>query len=94
MGQCTLVLPGTLFSPSPKKYKRISPEKIFLIFWEIRFKNLYFLNAPYTPSPDLVQRMLHPPAFIKASPGASSSSLKVAEPLTEVQNTDLAHLFV
>ena len=46
MGQCTLVLPGALFSPSPKKYKIISPEKIFLIFWEIRFKNLYFLNAP------------------------------------------------
>ena len=43
----------------------------------------------YTPSQYLVQ-----PAFIKASLGAGSSSLKVAGPPIEVWNTDPAHLFV
>ena len=44
---------------------------------------------PYTPSQHLAQ-----PAFIKASLGVGSSSLKVARPPTEVWNTDLANLYV
>ena len=44
---------------------------------------------PYAPSQHLAQ-----PAFIKASLGAGSSSLKVAGPPTEVWNIDPAHLFV
>ena len=44
---------------------------------------------PYTSS-----RHLEQPAFIKASMGASNSSLKIAGSPTEVANTDPAHLFV
>ena len=44
---------------------------------------------PYAPSRHLAQ-----PAFIKASLGAGSSSLKVAGPPTEVRNADPAYLFV
>ena len=43
----------------------------------------------YAPSRYFAQH-----AFIKASLGAGSSALKVAGPLTEVRNTDPAHLFV
>ena len=43
----------------------------------------------YTPSRHLTQ-----PAFINASLGAGSSSLKVAGPPTEVGNTHPVHLFV
>ena len=44
---------------------------------------------PYTPSRNLAQ-----PAFINASLGTGSSSSKVAGPPTEIQKTDLAHMFV
>ena len=44
---------------------------------------------PYIPSPHLAQ-----PAFIKASLGPGSSSLKVAGPPTKVRNIDAAYLFV
>ena len=44
---------------------------------------------PYAPSPTFLTQ----PAFIKASLGAGSSSLKFAGLHTDPQNTDLAHLF-
>ena len=52
------------------------------------FTHRHFL--PYAPLP----KFLTQPAFIKDSLWASSSSLKVAGPPTEVWNTDTAHLFV
>ena len=45
---------------------------------------------PYAPSPTFLTK----PAFIKASLGASSSSLKFAGLHTDLQNTDPGHLFV
>ena len=45
---------------------------------------------PYAPSPTFLTQ----PAFIKASLGAGSSSLKFAGLHTDPQNTDPAHLFV
>ena len=64
-----------------------------LRIWESFFYSQAFSTLrrflPCTPSQHLEQ-----PAFIKASLGAGSSSLKVAECLTEVRNTDSAHLFV
>ena len=56
------------------------------------FKRAFFYSQgffPYTPSRHLAQH-----AFIKASMGACSFSLKVAWPPIEVQKTDPAHLFV
>ena len=57
-----------------------------------RFEWAFFTHRrflPYASSQHLAQ-----PAFIKASLGAASSSLKVAGPPIEVSNTDPAHLFV
>ena len=45
---------------------------------------------PYAPSPTFLTQ----PAFIKASLGAGSSSLKFAGLHTDPRNTDPAHLFV
>ena len=75
----------------------------FFVFWHFFFVLLYrecygferraFLTLKrflsHTPSEHLAQL-----AFIKASLGASSSSLKVAGPPTEVRNIDPVHLFV
>ena len=42
----------------------------------------------------ILSQHLAQPAFIKASVGADTSSMKVAGPPTEVRNTDPAHIFV
>ena len=60
-------------------------------------KELFLLPGVFylTLLPDIWHNgMLHQPAFIKASLRAGSSSLNVAGPPTEVQNTDPAHLLV
>ena len=91
-----------LFDPKIKKVFIFSQKKFFLYFWNWNICNstksatdlrdLFstlrcFLH--YIASPHLSQ-----PAFIKASPGACSSSLKVSWPPTEARNTDPTHLFV
>ena len=89
--------PILYFQPSPSQsdsqYFHFQPfihSSILSFIFLPRALRFWLGFLPYTPSPTFMTQ----PAFIKASLGSGSSSLKFAGLHTDPQNTDPAHLFV